>query len=155
MSLMFVNGLLEIRICFPLCCGFVVSLVYTMGRRRRGSTTNQEQEEQLPPPPPPPPPPLKKPGELKELPEDEQNAKLGDDERCDSEDDLLGTIQEPDARRVKTAAEIWLGPPPEDSEHSDVDVPSPDCVQGKAPLEGKYSDQGSEGNDKATGFRYQ
>ena len=77
-----------------------------------------------------PPPPLPPPGELKELPEDKQKKKLG-------------------APREKTKAEIWLGPEPEDIEDSDVDV------QGKAPLEGKYSDQSSEGSDKAPGVRYQ
>ena len=62
---------------------------------------------------------------------------------------------EPDAPRPKTPAEIWLGPPPEDSEDNDVDVPIPDCAQGKAPLESKYSDQGSESSDEAPGVRYQ
>lgn len=127
----FVNGLLQIRICFPLCCGFVVSLVSTMGRRRGRSTTEEEQME--PPPPPPPPPPLPPLGELEELPEDKQKEKLG-------------------VPREKTKAEIWLGPDPDDD---GVDVPIPDCDQGKAPLEGKYSDQGSEGSDEAPGVRYQ
>ena len=53
MSLMFVNGLLEIRFCFPLCCGFVVSLVWTMGRDRRVRwKRHKEKKRELPPPPP-------------------------------------------------------------------------------------------------------
>ena len=139
----FVNGLLQIRICFSLCCGFVVSLVWTMGRPKHWKTKEEAKMEQLPPPPPPPP--IPPPGELRELPEDKQK-------------------KNPGAPREKTAAEIWLGSDTEsndqgeaplESKSGDVDLPIPDCVQGKAPLEGKYSDQGSEGSEKAPGVRYQ
>ena len=148
MSLMFVNGLLEIRICFPLCCGFVVSLVWTMGRDRRvWWKRHKEKKRELPPPPPPP-------EELQELlGEQKKQFEPVIEGRSDSEDDLVRNIQK--ALPHLTPAQRWLGPEPVSS----GDDPVPHCVQVPVP-DGGVQDEGKDGDkgkgpDKAPGFCYQ